>query len=464
MNITREEIDEFISVLKITIEKNDYEPQVDKILKDYQKKTHMAGFRPGKIPFGLIRKKYRAAVLIEEINKIIPENLNKYISENNLKLLGEPIPSESQKPLELDYQDNFEFVFDIATLPTVEVTLSKEDIFQYYKIIVSDEMIDTEIDRIKKRFGTKTKSEVVSANSQISGTFEQLDDRDNIVFEGIFSQNIPFLVSMIRDEDAKNNLINKSINDRVIINVRKAFPNATELFHILQITKEEAEKIDCNFIFTIEEIEEFVDPELNQEFFDKIFGVGVVSTEEECRAKIKENVEVSFEIESDVRFNADVRNQLLSKIEIKLPEDFIFRWLKLSDRDKLKMSDEELKNNMSHLLEHFKWQIIEKYLAETNNISVTENDILNFAKKNVKLQFMSYGIFSLPDEALEKFALDSLKDEDNEKQKEKQNEIAQEALRYKISNFIKESVKLDINEVSREEFNSFFEKKSQTEN
>ena len=443
MNITLENIDELNAIIKINIEKNDYEPQVEKVLKDYQKKANMQGFRPGKVPMGIIHRRYRGAVMVDEMNKIVSENLNKYISENQLSLLGEPLPNESQKTLDLENSENFELAFDIALSPKFEINLTKKDIIPFYNITVTDEMVENDIKNNIKRFGKKEQPEITGENSVLKGSFIQVDKEGNEVENGIKADDSTLSVAVVKNEKAKKQLIGKAINESVIIDLRKAFPNDTELSYLLKIKKEEVENVKGNFKFSISEISDFVDAEINQELFDKVFGVGIVTSEDEMKVKTKENLEKLFLIESEYKFQKDSREYLFSKHNIKLPEEFLKRWMKMNAKDNKELSDEEMQTVFADL----KWQLIVSEIIQTNSLEVNDIDVENYAIKSVKMQFMQYGLSNIPDEYIKSYAVDSMKDEKNNKN------YYNGAMFDKMIDYLKNAVTLEEKVISRDEFN-----------
>jgi FKBP-type peptidyl-prolyl cis-trans isomerase (trigger factor) len=139
----------------VTVSKNDYEEKVLKTLKDYQRKSNMPGFRPGKVPFGLVSKMYRKAVMLDEINQLVAENLQQYIEQNQLKLLGNPLPDRDKTP-PFDFEDmtEFDFHFDIGMAPEFDLEISKRLKADYYNIKPTDKMVDEYVKDLQKRYGT----------------------------------------------------------------------------------------------------------------------------------------------------------------------------------------------------------------------------------------------------------------------------------------------------------------------
>ncbi|GAO28978.1 trigger factor [Geofilum rubicundum] len=451
MNITRENIDELNAVIKLTIDKDDYEQKVADVLKTYQKKANMPGFRPGKVPAGLIKKMYGNAVMVDEINKLVSENLSNYLTENELNILGEPLPSEAQQPIDFDTQDSFEFAFDIALSPTVEVKLSKREKLPYYQIEVSDDMLDGQIKNLTGRFGTNDVVEAVTEQSLAKGDFVQVDKDGNPVEDGIVAEDAVMSMAIVKNDAQKKKLLGKKVGEEVVFDVKKAFPNDTEISYLLKITKEQAAEVKGDFKFTIKEITEFIEPELNKELFDKLFGPGVVSTEEEMKTKVKEDLQRNFEMESEYKFAMDAREKLTSKLDVQLPEEFLKRWLKATDRGEEKMSDEQIDNDMPKFMEDLKWQLIKNEIIRSNELKVEEKDVVDYAKKSARMQFMQYGLTNLPDEHIEGYAMDMLKKEDQGRR------MAEAAIQEKVMAFIKEAVKIDEQNISREDFNKLFD-------
>ncbi|TCO10620.1 trigger factor [Natronoflexus pectinivorans] len=451
MNIVRENIDDLNAVIKLTIEKDDYEKRVADVLKSYQKKASMPGFRPGKVPSGLVKKMYGNAVLVDEINKLVSENLSKYLTDNELNILGEPLPSESQQPIDFDTQDSFEFAFDIALSPQVEVKLTKREKIPYYTIEVTNDMVDGQIKTLTSRFGTSQNVDVVGEESLVKGDFVQIDAEGNAIEEGINAEDSVMSLAIIKDDKAKKEFVGKKVGDDIVFDPKKAFPNDTEISYLLKVTKEQAADVSGSFRFTIKEITEHVDPELNQELFDKLFGEGKVTSEEEMKTRVKEDMQKTFEMESEYRFSADAREKLTGKIEMDLPAEFLKRWMKATNRGEEQISDEQIDNDMPKFLEDLKWQLIRNEIIRTNELKIEEKDVVEFAKKSARVQFMQYGLTNLPDEHIEGYAMDMMKNQDHGRR------FAEGALSEKVMEFVKESVKLDPKEISREEFNKLFE-------
>ncbi len=452
MNISKENIDDLNAVIKLTVEKQDYESRVDEVLKDYRKKANMPGFRPGKVPFGMIKKMYGNQVLADQVNKIVSEEVSKYLHESKLDVLGDPLPSVTQDSIDFDTQEDFQFNFDIAIAPEFELSLSKKDKLPYYKIEVTDEMLDQQIKQATSRFATSEKAEEATEESLIKGDFVQLDQDGKALEDGINAESVVLSAVSIKNKDAKAKLIGAKVGQEIILNPKNTFNDASQIAYMLKLSNEEAAQIDGDFKFTIEEITNYVPAEMNQELFDQVLGADKVTTEEEFVAMIKEDLEKTLAFESEYKFSMDAREKLMGKIAIALPEAFLKRWILTVNHDNEEINAETIEADMPKYMEDLKWQLIKNNIVKNNDIKIEEADVLEVAKKSAKMQFMQYGLSNIPDEHLESYAKDMMNKEDQRRN------MAETAVQEKVMAFIKEAVKLDDKTVIREEFNKLFEK------
>jgi len=294
MNITKTNIDELNAVIKLQIVKEDYENSVKDVLNDYRKKAKIDGFRPGKVPMGLIKKMYGTAILADEVNKVLSQELTKYITDNNLNIMGEPLPNETeQKPIDWEKDEEFEFVFDIAVSPEYTLNLSKRDKMTFHKILVDEKMIENGVEMHARRFGSNHEAEVVGEKELLKGNFVQVDAEGNAIEEGITAENVAISLEYMKDEEAKAKFIGAKNGDVIVFNPAKAFTNKADLASMLSISKEEAENMDSDFQYTITELTTFVNAEINQELFDKVFGEGTINSVEELRQKSRKTSKLS---------------------------------------------------------------------------------------------------------------------------------------------------------------------------
>ena len=450
MNVTKNQIDDLNATIKIQLDKDDYATRVSDALKDYQKKAVIDGFRKGKTPFGIIKKMYGKAVLIEEINKLIGESLSNYIQENDLNILGEPLPSETeQKELNLD-EESFEFVYDIALSPAMIVKLSKREKVPYYIIKVDDEMIDKQIESICKSNGELTPVDTIEGSEYVKGELIELGEDGKPKEGGIHVEDASLSVEHMKDEEQVKVFTGKQAGNEVIFNPSKAYPNKTDYAALLQISKEEAEHVTSDFCFIISEIKRYVEAEVNQALFDKVYGEGNVKSVEEFRARVKEDLAKQFKAHSEYRLTVDARDKMLKKNEdVVLPEAFLKRWMLATNKE---LTQEAVDKDFDSYRDEFKWQLIKGDMIKENNIKVEDEDMKVVGREVAAAQLQQYGLYGLSDEQLDGFAVRLL---ENEKQRAS---LYDRALENKIFSVIKEGVKLEEQEISMEDFGKLFEK------
>ncbi len=446
MNITKENIDNVNAVIKVLIEKPDYEKTVEEKLKEYRQKANIPGFRPGKAPAALIKRKFGNAVLLEEVNKMISQNLTRYLMEEKLQILGEPLASkEKQKPIDWENDENFEFAFDIALSPEIDVPLSEEDKINYFTIRVSDEMIDQQVEMITSQMGTNEETEAVKEDGVVRGDFAELDDEGQELEEGIRPQGVLISVDRIKDETIKKEFVGKKKGDTIIFDPVKAFENRHEVGHMLNISHEQADELNSTFKFTITETLEFKKAELNEDLYKKIYGENTeIKTEEDLRKQLKEEIAASLKNSSEQKFAVDVRDTLIEKVSPELPEAFLKRWLRESNED---VTEEQIENDFDGFLKDLRWQLIKNFLIKKNDLKVEEDEAFDFAKRVAQAQYSQYGMPNAPEDQLESFAKMIL-----EKPEEKER-LHNKLLEDKVVGVVKEKVTLEEKEVTQEEFN-----------
>lgn len=450
MNITKENKDELNAVLKIQIDPEDYKERVDKVVKDYKKKAKMDGFRPGKVPEGLIRKMYGRAIKMDEVNKLVSEKLSEYIKSEDLNILGEPLPSqEEQKSIDWDNDNQLEFAFDIGMAPEFEVKISGHDKIPYYKIKITDELIDQQVGNYQEHLGEfKEIDKVNDLDELITAHINELDEEGNPKEGGIYKENASLTLSVVKDEDIKKQFQDAAAGDALDIELKKAFPNDTEISSMLNIEKEKAAELEGMFRVHIQEVKKFEKAEVSQELFDKIYGEGNVTSNEEFREKIQGELEEQIKPESERKLSHDVKEHFVRKVNPKIPAEFLKRWLKESQND---LSEEDIEKDFSQFEKDVKWDLIKNKISKENDIQVEESEVLELAKEVTMQQLRQYGLGSLPDEQLENYAKEILKkDEDRRKLHERKFEE-------KVVEHIKQHVKLEEKEVTSEEFQQMIE-------
>ena len=448
MNISLQNVDKVSAVLTVQIEKADYQEKVEKSLKTVRQRVNMPGFRKGMVPMALIKKQYGTSVLVEEVDKLMQEKVGEYIRENNVNMLGTPLPKENNVNFEAD--ENFEFSFDIALAPEFNVELSNNDTVDYYDINVTDEMVDQQVKMYTQRTAKYDKVEEYQENDMLKGLLAELDENGNTKEGGLQVEGAVMMPTYMKNDDQKAIFNGAKTNTVLVFNPATAFDNnEAELASLLKIKKEEVANYKGNFSFQIEEITRMIPGDLNQELFDQAFGEGVVKTEEEFRAKIKEEIAARFVADSDYKFLIDVRKMMMEKVgKLEFPDALLKRIMLLNNEEK---GEEYVAENYDKSIEELTWHLIKEQLVEANDIKVEQEDVLKVAKDTTKAQFAQYGMLSVPDDVLDNYVQEMLK------KKETVNNLVSRVVEVKLAAALKAQVTLENKSVSIEEFNKMFE-------
>jgi len=449
MKITRENINELNAVLKVKVEKTDYEEKVENVLKDYRKKANIKGFRPGMVPIGVVKKMYGRAVKIDEINKCVTENIQKYLTDEKIEILGDPLAkTDEQENIDFDARDEFDFSFELGLTPSIELGISQKNKIPFYSIAIDEKMKNDYISNYTRRYGELSKAEVTEEKDILKGKIEALDNNGTLVADGPANDFSSLAVDIIKDEEIKKSFIGLKVNESVDFDIKKAFPNDNEIAGLLKKKKEEVEGIDGNFRFTVSEITRFHPAEIGKELFDKIYGEGVVNNEEEFATKIEGEIAASLKTESDFKLMQDIKKLTIEKTDFPLPEDFLKKWLlKVNEKTSAEQIDKEFDSFRSDL----KWQLIKNKVAKENEIKITEEEMQKEAENITRIQFRQYGLFYATDEQIANYGKETLKREEDAKR------IADKILDDKVIGILKDVVKIEEKSVTAEEFNKLFE-------
>jgi trigger factor len=450
MKINRENIDTVTATVKVLIEKSDYEKNVADKLREYRQKASLPGFRPGKVPAGIIQKRFGKAILAEEVNQLLSHNLTNYLRDEKINLIGDPLPNKELQPdIDFEKDEDFEFVFDIAISPEVNLNLDESHTVDYYRIKVDDAMVTENIERIRNDYGKNMDTNEVTRDAYIRADFIELDADGNELENGIRAENVLLAVDRVKDEATSNNLTGKVIDDSLVLNPVVAFGDRHEVGHMLNISHEEAEALESDFKCTVKSIQVFQKAEINDELFKLVFGSDTeVSTEDEFLEKLKENISISLESNSKQRFEVDAKNALIASVPLDLPETFLKRWLRETNNE---LTEEKIEEDFEGFKEDLKWQLIKNDIIRKNEIQVSEEETLDMAKSVALSQYQQYGIYSVADEHLASFAGRILeKEEDRER-------IVRRIFEIKVFDLVRSKVSLRENDVTAEEFKALYE-------
>ena len=427
------------AILSVNIQEADYSTLVEKQLKNFRQKANIPGFRPGMVPMGLIKKQYGTAVKAEEINKLLQTKIFEYIRENKIDMLGEPLPIESQQAgINMAEDKEFTFEFEIALAPKFDAVLDKNDKLAYYRIQPTDEMIEGQVNAFAQRCGEYKQVEAYENGDMLKGTLAES------VEEGIVVREAVMMPSYMKNDEQKALFAGSKLNDVVTFNPSVAFDNnEAELASLLKVEKADVAAHNGEFTFTITEITRFVASELNQTVFDAAFGKDVVTNEADFRAKIAEQFESRFEVESDYKLLMDVRTYLMEKVGKLEYDEAILRRIMDSNKQGEAVSEEDFQKSLTELT----WHLIKEQLARKFEVKVEDNDVLDVAKAATRDQFAQYGMANVPDDLLENYAKEMLK------QEKTREALINRAVDVKLIQAIKGVVTLEEEKVSVEDFN-----------
>ncbi len=453
MEITRKETGDLMGVMTIKISENDYQEQVEKSLKKIRQQVQMKGFRVGKAPLGIIKKMHGSQALVEEVNKVLGIKTEEYIRTENLRLFGDLLPRHEETSFDIAKEKDFTFAFEYGLFPEIDIDLAQEKLTSY-KISVSEDKINKEIENFKKQNGTFEEEEEATEKSQLEiklvETGKEGDD--------VLKSEGKILVDMIQDDEIKKQVVGLKKEAKLTIDVKKAFTNEADLAGLLAIEKEKLAEINNDFEIEVVKIEKFVIAELNQELFDKAFGEGIVKSEEELKAKFKEEIAKAYVKYSKNRFNADAQKELM-KIQVKSPDEFIIKWLLSKEESKTKeeaKTKEEIEKDLPKFKEELKWHSIKSYLLEKSGGEISREEEIEANKKLTLSQFSQYGLpmGSLNDELLTQIATESL-----DKLKENERHYVKEiAIEDKVFDYIFDNTEATEIEISMDDFQSLDKK------
>ena len=448
MNITFEKTGNVTGVLTLNIEKADYEANVKKGLQTAQKKVQMPGFRPGHVPAGMVKKMYGTQIKAEEVQKLISEKLYAYIQENNLDVLGEPIAHDDQVDIEKD--DNFVLHFDLGLSPEMNVELSSNDTVDYYDINVTEEMVDAQVKRMAQQAGHPENVQTYEERDILRGILAQLDENGQPVEGGIVVESASLMPTYFKNDEQKALFNGAKVNDILVINPSKAYEgNEAEVSSLLKVKKEEVAQYTGDFSFQVNEISRFVPAEINQEFFNAVFGEGAVEGEEAFRAKVKEGIQAQHVLDSDYKFLLDLRAYCEAKVgEVEFPNEVLKKVMLNNNKEK---GESYVEEHFEASINELKWHLIKEKLVKANDIKLEQADVKAAAVEAARMQFAQYGMNNVPVEYLENYAEEMLKN------KQQAQSLIERSIETKLVAALKNVLNLNHKAVSAEEFGKLFE-------
>lgn len=434
MDIKLQNTDDLNAVITIDIKKDDYQPKVDKILKDYRKTANIPGFRKGHVPLGLIKRQFGKSVMVDEVNKLLQETLNNYIVEEKLDILGQPLPKPQD---EFDWEsEDYQFQFDLGLTPSFEIDLNPEKPIIHYQIEADEEFLDDQVKSVQKQFGKLVTQTEVKDDYRVVGKFE--NEEKEISNEAIIT------LDDLNEQKDKDLLQASKIGDSIVFATKNLFKDDTETAKHLGIDEEDAKDLDVEVTFTVSEINEEIPAELNEELFKKVYPNEEITSEEELRNKFKEEAERHFESQSDQQLLNSVTEFLIDHTNFDLPGEFLQKWLRVSGEKEL--SEEEAKDQFEKSEKGFKFQLIEQKLIADNNIKVEFDEIKAEFTERIKMQMTQFGSNDFGDDFVNGIVENMLKNQEEVKK------VSDLVLSKKLIAFYKNNVNLEVKKLNYKQF------------
>jgi trigger factor len=450
MKISFENPDKINGLMTIVVEESDFQSEVEKTLKDYRKKANVPGFRPGQVPMGMIKRQFGTSVKMDVINKFVGQQIYKYVQDNKIQMLGEPLASEKQTPIDLEKDAPYTFLFDIAVAPEFKVTLTGRDKVDHYTIKVDDALIDKQVDMFTSRMGSYEKAEEYQENDMLKGDLRELDEKGNTKEDGITVEGAILMPSYIKVDDQKKLFDGAKLGDVITFNPKKAYPdNDTEVSSLLKVEREKVKDLTADFSFQVTEIQRFNKHAVDQELFDQTFGKDAVKSEKEFREKIAEGLKEQLAADADFKFIQDVRAHCEKKVgKLAYPDELLKKIMLNNNKDK---GAEFVEKNFENSIKELTWHLIKEQLVAANDIKIEDNDIKETAKEAARAQFAQYGMTNIPEEYIENYAEEILKKGNST------DALVDRSIDRKLTEILKNVVKLNEKEVTLDEFNKMME-------
>ncbi|MCV9389043.1 trigger factor [Reichenbachiella ulvae] len=433
MDIQLDQISKTEALIKINLKEADYQPKVEEKIKEYSKKANIKGFRQGKVPKGVIQKMYGKSILVDEINHMVSHKVMDYIKENEIELLGEPLPNQEKvEGLDWDNGSEFDFEYSIGMAPEFEVKVDSKVKVDTFSIKVDDALINETLDNLKKQFGEMTNPEQSAEGDSLYG-FIQVEGQEEPAGTTLDLTNV--------EKKSLKKFLEQKSGDVVEFDVEKTIKDEAARAQFLGENKDLTGKIK----FEIKNINRTIPAELNQELFDKVFGKDAVKTEEEFIEKVRTAISENYNRETDGYTQLKIRDKFIEDTKIELPDEFLKRWLKLSNQE---ITDEQIEQEYPLYTNDLKWSMIKSKIAKANEINVEQEEVVEAAKNMIRQQFGSMGMSEQMEANIDTFAMNYLQAEEGKNYRQLQENVFND----KIISFLKDKVTIKSKEVTAEEY------------
>ncbi len=426
------------ALIKVSLKQDDYQPKVEQKIKEYSRKADVKGFRKGKVPTSVIQKMYGKSILVDEINHLIYHSLDNYIKDEKLKIIGEPIPiKDSAKNIDWENQTEFEFKYNIGLVDDFKLEISKKLKINKYEIKIDTKVKQETVDNLRDQYSTMTNPEISEEGDSIFGSF--VAEEDGKEYKGLLD------LFTLDKKDVKNFIGLKS-DDEKSFDIKKILNTDNLISQVLGIDISKVDEVNGKITLKVQNINRKIKAEINQEFFDRVFGKDAVKSDEEFNVKVEESISTNYSKESEYLLERDIRDHLVSKTKMETPNEFLKDWLLLTNSGKL--TKEQIDGEFDLYLKDLKWSLIRNKVAEDNKINVEKSDINNKAKLLLADQFGGPGIIDQLGEKMDEFVKTYL--EGNEGQN--YTNVVNQVLADKVYEYLIDNISITTKKVSLDDF------------
>ena len=423
------------ALIKINLKEADYQPKLKEKLKSFSKEATIKGFRPGKVPISLIEKMYGKSIMVEEINKILVDSLKDYIKKNDIKIIGDPLPNnEKAKEIYWDTKKEFDFEYSIGLIDDFKYNLDFK--INKYQIKVEKKVLNEAIDDLKKQYGKMTNPEISENGDSIFGTLVQ--SSSEFTKDGLIS------IEKVSKKLQKS-FIGVKKEDVIKVDIKKLFDDDKDLIEVTGLSDEEIKELEGEFDITVKNVNRVESAEMNQEFFDKIFGEGKVKSEEEFLEEYSKIFEKNYDQESEYLLAHQLQEKVLKETKLEIPEKFYKKWILATNEG---TTEEDLEKDFEHYIRDLKWTLIKNRIADDNESKVDYADAIDYTKKMYQAQFGGMELNEEMDKSLETMANNYLQQNNGENYMNVLNQLKTE----KIIEVFKQKAEISVKKVTRDEF------------
>tara|TARA_R110002012_G_scaffold139040_1_gene296066 strand:+ start:4793 stop:6178 length:1386 start_codon:yes stop_codon:yes gene_type:complete len=438
LDIQLDKITKTEALIKIKVSETDYQPKVEEKIREYSRKASIKGFRPGKVPQGMIRKMYGKSILVDEVNHMLSHKVSDYIKDNKLEIIGEPLPNvEKAQDIDWDVQKDFEFEYNVGLVDEFSIDLSKKVSVTSYSIKVDKKLIAETVENLKNQFGETTDQEIAAEGDNLFGVLNAEDDAKE--------ESIVLYADKLSPKEAKK-LVGLAKGAIVEVDIKKLFKEESDLAIALGITKDEAKKLKGKYTFEVKNISRVAKAEVNQELFDKTFGKDAVKSNEEFEQKIKETISENYQQETDMFLDRSIRNELIKNTKLELPDSFLKSWLLRTNEGQL--TPEDIEKEFDAYTKELKWSLIRNKISKDQDLKIEHEDVMEEARKLIRRQLAGSGMGSQFESSIDMFVNNYLQGENGDNYMKVHNQVQT----LKVMEYIKSQVTIKSKEVSLDDF------------